>query len=97
MHEGEGGEAQECCFLSLVPISAPSDFPLYPLYHTIPYHTIPVPYEIVFGRTPCLPIDVTFGTHEGDQVTDVVSPQDYLEELEFSLSDVFDQVAEKLN
>ena len=55
-----------------------------------------VPYEVVFGRTPCLPIDVTFGTHEGDQVTDVVSPQDYLEELQFSLSDVFDQVAEKL-
>ena len=55
-----------------------------------------VPYEVVFGRAPSLPMDVTFGVDRRDQVSDAITPRQYSEEVQFSLNDVFDQVIDKL-
>ena len=55
-----------------------------------------MPYEVVFGRAPTLPVDVTFNTKPRDQVEDIVTPREYSDEVEFSLNDVFDSVIEKL-
>ena len=40
-----------------------------------------MPYEVVFGRAPTLPVDVTFNTKPRDQVEDIVTPREYFDEV----------------
>ena len=49
-----------------------------------------VPYSVVFGRKPTLPIDVLFGTTVTNR--DAVSPEDYSDEVGISLEQIWDSV-----
>ena len=54
-----------------------------------------VPYTVVFGREPTLPVDVLLGSRFANK--DVVSPSEYVQELEISLKSVWDSVLKHLN
>ena len=53
-----------------------------------------VPYKVVFGRTPHLPVDNRLGIKES--LVESVSPQDYSAEVNLSLGDVFSHVEQYL-
>ena len=55
-----------------------------------------VPYNVVFGRAPVLPIDIDFGTNRPVAGEDDVSPAEYTNEVDGVLSDMFDHVVERL-
>lgn len=55
-----------------------------------------VPYNVVFGRSPVLPIDVEFGTIRQVPGEDVINARDYTDEIGFSLNEVFDHVIKNL-
>ena len=55
-----------------------------------------VPYSVVFGRTPVLPVDVRLGSTPARN-RDVVSPRDYSEEVHVSLKQLWDNVREALH
>ena len=54
------------------------------------------PYNVVFGRSPVLPLDVDFGTSRREQGDEMMTPREYLDEVGWSLNDVFDQVVDHL-
>ena len=54
-----------------------------------------VPYTVVFGRNPTLPVDVLFGSQVVHKET--VSPSDFVQELGISLKSVWDSVRKHLN
>ena len=51
-----------------------------------------VPYNVVFGRDPVLPLDLDFGTKRRVPGESVSTPSQYLEEVESVLQSVFDHV-----
>ena len=51
-----------------------------------------VPYSVVFGRQPTLPVDVLFGTTSATTNRDAVSPEDYSEEVGMSLEQLWGTV-----
>ena len=55
-----------------------------------------VPYSVVFGRQPTLPIDVLFGTSTLTEYKDAVSPKDYSEEVGSSLRHTWESVRSSL-
>ena len=55
-----------------------------------------IPYAVVFGRSPVLPIDILLGASELSWEADVVQPKDYSGDLKFSLHDVFQHVIQHL-
>ena len=55
-----------------------------------------IPYEVVFGRAPLLPLDLTFSTSRKDRFSEAITPREYSEEVQFSLNDMFEQVIDKL-
>jgi hypothetical protein len=55
-----------------------------------------VPYNVVFGRIPVLPMDIDFGTKRPAAGENVITPAEYLNEVDGVLNDVFNQVVEHL-
>ena len=53
-----------------------------------------VPYSIVFGRPPTLPVDVLLGCTPS--LSDSISPKEYLEEVGVTLKDLWDAASAKL-
>ena len=56
-----------------------------------------IPYKVVFGRVPTLPIDIHFGVDKESRITDVITAAEYFEERSFVLQDMFDVVIRELN
>ena len=54
-----------------------------------------VSYNVVFGRTPTLPLDVIFGLKSATKL-DCVTPREYSEEISPHLKNVFDHVVKYL-
>ena len=54
------------------------------------------PYNVVFGRSPTLPLDILFDHHGRNPLRDVNTATDYSEELNFALRDIFDHVIKNL-
>ena len=52
------------------------------------------PFQVVFGRTPVLPVDVNLGLKSAS--TDNVSPRDYSDETNMTLQDLFTHVVQSL-
>ena len=55
-----------------------------------------VPYNVVFGRTPVLPVDIDFGTKVPTAGEDFVDPVEYQNDMGSILNDVFHHVGEHL-
>ena len=55
-----------------------------------------VPYTVVFGRPPTLPVDIFLDMQEGPRFTDGVTPKDFSEEMNFALKDMFQYVIKHL-
>ena len=51
-----------------------------------------VPYNVVFGRSPVLPIDIDFGTKRALPGKELITPTEYVQEIDSSLHDVFYRV-----
>ena len=51
-----------------------------------------VPYSVVFGRLPILPIDMLFGSGNGSTNENFATPKQYTEEVEASLKQIWDSV-----
>ena len=56
-----------------------------------------IPYKVVFGRVPILPIDIRFGIDKEAVVDDVITASQYFEEGSVVLQDMFDTVIQELN
>ena len=54
-----------------------------------------IPYNVVFGRSARLPIDILFN-HDNTQFNDDTAPTDYAEERSFILKDIFEVVLKNL-
>ena len=55
-----------------------------------------IPYKVVFGRAPTLPIDIRFDVEENSRIDDVVTPAEYFAERSFVLKDMFNAVVQEL-
>ena len=55
-----------------------------------------IPYQVVFGRKPQLPVDKLFNTQIKNNIDDVVKPSDYVDEIDLTLKDLFHFVIEHL-
>ena len=55
-----------------------------------------VPYNVVFGRYPVLPLDIDFGTRRTVAGEESITPTEYLNEVDGVLNDVFNHVVEHL-
>ena len=55
-----------------------------------------VPYTVIFGRPPTLPVDVLFGTSNSAGGKDSVTPSEYSEEVGISLKQIWKTVREHL-
>ena len=55
-----------------------------------------IPYKVVFGRVPILPIDIRFDVNRESRITDVVTAEEYFEESSFVLQDMFDVIIQEL-
>ena len=51
-----------------------------------------VPYDVVFGRSPTLPVDLLFGSANTSGNKDSVNPKDYTEEVGLSLKHLWESV-----
>ena len=56
-----------------------------------------IPYQVVFGRKPTLPVDMLFNTLTKNKIDDVVTPRDYVEEIELTLKELFNLVIDHLH
>ena len=56
-----------------------------------------VPYTVVFGRSPTLPVDILFGNNNTSGNKDSVTPKEYTEEVGVSLKNVWDTATTHLN
>ena len=56
-----------------------------------------IPYKVVFGRVPTLPVDIRFGMDKGSKIDDVITAAEYFDERSFVLQDMFDVVIQELN
>ena len=56
-----------------------------------------IPYEVVFGRKPILPLDVLLTCDDEYVPDDVITPSSYTEELNLQLKVIFENVIEKLH
>ena len=55
-----------------------------------------IPYKVVFGRVPILPIDIRFGIDKEARIDDIITASEYFEERSFVLQDMFDTVIQEL-
>ena len=55
-----------------------------------------VPYNVVFGRRPVLPLDIDFGTKKAVAGEEVITPTEYINEVGSVLNDVFNHVVKHL-
>ena len=55
-----------------------------------------VPYNVVFGRPPTLPVDILFGSNNASGNKDFVTPEEYTEEVGISLKLLWDTVTSYL-
>ena len=53
--------------------------------------------QCCFRRKPTLPVDLLFNTLIKSRIDDVITPQDYVEEIELTLNELFNLVIDRLH